>query len=118
MAYTEEIVTRIKQILLLKEVNFFEKKMFGGICIMVDDKMCCGTHIDKNSGENLLLCRIGETKQLEVENEPNCIPMEFTGKPMKGYVYILENGFRTNEKLAFWIQLCLDFNPIAKKSKK
>jgi hypothetical protein len=118
MAYNEEIVTRIKQILILKEIDFSEKKMFGGVCIMVDDKMCCGTHTDKNSSENLLLCRIGERKQLEIEEDTNCIPMEFTGKPMKGYVYVLENGFSTNDKLAYWIQLCLDFNPLAKKSKK
>jgi hypothetical protein len=118
MAYNEEIVSRMKHILILKEIDFFEKKMFGGVCIMVDDKMCCGTHIDKNSGENLLLCRIGESKQTEIEDDVNCIPMEFTGKPMKGFVYILENGFSTNDKLAYWIQLCLDFNPLAKKSKK
>lgn len=118
MAFNEISLNRIREILFYKNVLFLEKKMFGGVCIMVDDKMCCGTRIDKKTGEDLLLCRIGEEiyeATLEIEN---CIPMEFTGKSIKGYVYITEQGFNTTKKLDYWLQLCLDFNPKAKKSKK
>jgi hypothetical protein len=43
--------------------------------------------------------------------------MEFTGKPMKGYVFVTEGGFNTKEKLSYWLELCLKFNPEAKSSK-
>jgi hypothetical protein len=46
------------------------------------------------------------------------IPMEFTGKAMKGYVYVTKQGLKTKKELSRWIQLCLDFNPWAKASKK
>jgi hypothetical protein len=65
-----------------------------------------------------LLCRIGEqaySKALEMEN---VIPMEFTGKAMKGYVFVTENGHKSAKDLKHWLQLCLDFNPLAKASKK
>jgi hypothetical protein len=60
MAFNENSLHRIREILLEKEIDFSEKKMFSGVCIMVDDKMCCGTHIDKKTNEDLLLCRIGK----------------------------------------------------------
>jgi hypothetical protein len=54
-----------------------------------------------------------------VEIEKNeVIPMNFTGKPMKGFFYVTEEGLTNDKKLAYWIQLCLDFNPKAKASKK
>lgn len=118
MAYNEETAKRIATILFDKGASFTEKKMFSGICFMVDDKMCCGTHIDKKTNEEVLLCRIGETAYETAIERDECIPMEFTGKPMKGYLYVLESGFSTNTDLAYWLQLCLDFNPLAKKSKK
>ncbi len=118
MPYKENLLNRIRETLLEKQVDFSEKKMFSGVCIMVDDKMCCGTHIDKKTGEDVLLCRLGEEASEAALENSNCIPMEFTGKAMKGYVYVTENGFRTRQDLAHWIQLCLDFNPLAKKSKK
>lgn len=118
MAYNEKTLERIQEILLDKNVVFIEKKMFSGVCIMVDDKMCCGTHIDKKLGEELLLCRVGEAAYEKALEDENCIPMEFTGKPLKGFVFITEAGCNSEKKLAHWIQLCLDFNPLAKKSKR
>ncbi len=118
MAYNELTANRIRQILLEKEVIFAEKNMFGGVCFMVDDKMCCGTHFDKKMEEELLLCRVGEAAYENALEHPNCIPMEFTGKPMKGYVFVNENGHKSNTELAYWIQLCLEFNPFAHKSNK
>jgi TfoX N-terminal domain len=118
MAYTEKIAQRISEILTEKGVNFFEKKMFSGVCFMVDDKMCCGTHIDKKTGENFLLCRISPEVYEAVLGTADCIPMDFTGRVMKGYVFVLENGYKSKKDLSKWLQYCLDYNPIAKKSKK
>jgi hypothetical protein len=118
MAYNEKTLQRIRESLYGKQVAFEEKRMFSGVCIMVDGKMCCGTHIDKKTGDELLLCRVGPDQYESLLEEPDCIPMEFTGKPMKGYVYVTGNGFRTDRKLDRWLQLCLDFNPLAQKSKK
>ena len=118
MAFNENTAQRIREYFLLKNANFSEKKMFGGICFMVEDKMCCGTHIDKESGEDFLLCRIDEEfYPLALEME-NVIPMKFTGKAMNGYVYVLERGFKSVKELTYWLELCLAFNPKAKASKK
>lgn len=118
MAYNETSVQNIREMLLEKGADFIEKKMFSGICFLVDDKMCCGTHIDKKTGEDLLLCRIGESAYESALERDGCIPMEFTGKPMKGFVFVTEDGIRNRKDLEYWIQLCLHFNPLAKKSKK
>jgi len=118
MPYNEALLNRIREILADKQVAFSEKKMFSGICIMVDDKMFCATHTDKKTGEDVLLCRLSPEDYAAALENNDCLPMDFNGKSMKGYVYVTENGFRTNKDLSHWIQLCLDFNPLAKKSKK
>jgi hypothetical protein len=118
MAFQEETLQRIRSILYTKGTAFDEKAMFAGVCIMVDEKMCCGTHVDKKSGENMLLCRIGEAAAEAALEEPHVVPMNFTGKPMKGYVFVTEEGFKKDKDLAKWLQLCIDFNPQAKRSKK
>jgi hypothetical protein len=118
MPFDEQLALRIRRALDEKGIAFTEKQMFSGICFMVDDKMLCGTHIDKKSGDNVLLCRIGEQVYETAVERNDCIPMEFTGKPMKGFVYVLADGFHSDKKLGYWLQLCLDYNPIARKSKK
>jgi len=117
MAFNENTAQRIRHILVGKGVAFVEKKMFGGLCFMVHDKMCCGTHIDKKTGEELLLCRIGEEGYETALERGDCMPMEFTGRPMKGFVFVTEVGCSTPKDLDHWLQRCLDFNPKAKKSK-
>ena len=118
MAFNENTVQRIRDYFQQKDVDFYEKKMFSGVCFMVDDKMCCGTHIDKNTNEDFLLCRIGEEAYGKAIEMNNVIPMEFTGRAMKGYVFVTENGHKNAKDLNYWLQLCLDFNPLAKSSKK
>lgn len=118
MAFNENTVQRIREFFQQKETDFFEKKMFSGVCFMVDEKMCCGTHIDKASGEDFLLCRIGVEQHQQVLEMENVIPMNFNGKTMQGYIYVTENGFKNIKDLSRWLQLCLDFNPLAKSSKK
>lgn len=118
MAYDEMLASRIREGLFNLNADFSEKKMFSGICFMVDDKMCCGTHIDKSNGESLLLCRVSEEVAGASMELPHVLPMNFTGKPMKGYIYIAEAGIESQKELAKWLQLCLEFNPMAKSAKK
>ena len=118
MAFNEETLDRIRNVLLAKEVDFLEKKMFMGVCIMVDDKMCCGTHISKNTNEDLLFCRISDEDYFKSVGRDDVLPMKMADRVMKNYVYVLEHGFQNQKDLEYWLQLCLDYNPQAKSSKK
>lgn len=112
MAYNEQLAERIEQILKEKNIVYYTKKMFGGFCIMVDDKMCVGIVKDE------LMARIGEEAYPEALQKEHCKEMNFTGRTMKGYVYIEPDGLDMDDDLEYWIQKCLDFNPFAKASKK
>jgi hypothetical protein len=118
MAYDEYLADRIRQVLREKKVSFEVKKMMGGLCFLVDDKMCCGIHFDKKKKTDLLMARIGEQAADKAMDRTGCHPMDFTGRPMKGFVFITPEGFDTGDDLEYWIQLCLDFNPLATSSKK
>ena len=118
MAYNEHLAERISRFFTEQKEPFYEKKMMGGLCYMVNDKMCCGIHYDKKSEMDLLMARIGEDQyQLEI-SKPETRPMDFTGRPMKGYLFVTPDGLDIDEDLEYWLQRCLDFNPLAKASKK
>ncbi len=118
MPYNEYLAERIERILKDQKVKYYAKKMFSGLCFMVEDKMCCGIHIDKHTGIDLLMARIGEKSYETAIKKEGAKPMDFTGRPMKGYIFVTQEGFDTEDDLESWIQLCLDFNPLAKASKK
>ncbi|MDG1476046.1 MAG: TfoX/Sxy family protein [Vicingaceae bacterium] len=118
MAYDEFLADRIKNVFNDERITFDARKMMGGLCFMVDNKMCCGIHIDKKTTNSLLMARIGEEAYKKELSKPECLPMDFTGRPMKGYIFVTPEGFDMEADLAYWIQLCLDFNPLAKASKK
>ena len=112
MAYNEFLADRIRQSLHDRNIAFEEKKMMGGLCFMVDDKMCLGVVKD------LLMARVGPVAYDEALDQPGAREMNFTGKPMKGFVFVEEDGIDMDEDLDHWIELCLDYNPLAKSSKK
>ena len=112
MAYDEDLADRIRRIFREKKISFDEKEMMGGWCLLVDDKMCVGI-VKEN-----LMARIDPGIQEEALQRPGCRPMDFTGKPMKGYVFVSPEGVDMDRDLEYWVQLCLDFNPKAKSSKK
>jgi TfoX/Sxy family transcriptional regulator of competence genes len=112
MAYDEFLADRIRQSLKLKQVLFIEKKMMGGLCYLVNDKMCIG--IIKND----LMTRIAPELYEELLQKEGCREMDFTGRPLKGYIMVAPSAIDLDEDLDEWIQLCLDFNPRAKSSKK
>ena len=118
MAFDEYLGERIKRILCELKVDFTNKKMMGGLLFLVDDKMLCGIHFDNKKKLDLLMARVGEEAYLSCILKKYVHPMDFTGRPMKGYVFVDPNGFDTDEDLEFWLQKCVDFNPLAKSSKK
>ncbi len=112
MAYDEFLADRVRNCLNEKKVSFIEKKMMGGLCFMVDDKMCVG--VVKND----LMARINPTIQEELLKRDGARMMDFTNRPMKGFLFIDPNGTDMEKDLEQWVQFCLDFNPLAKSSKK
>lgn len=112
MAYNEYLQERIETVLNEKKIRFEARKMMGGLCFMIDDKMCIGI-INNN-----LMARVGrENYEALIEHE-YARPMDFTKRPMKGYLIIAPEGIDYAVDLEFWIQKCLDFNPLAVASKK
>lgn len=79
---------------------------------MVNDKMCVGIVKDD------LMARVGEDLQKENAGKHGCRLMDFTGRPMKGYVFVSPVGIDRESDLEHWIDLCIQFNPLAKSSKK
>lgn len=102
MAYDEGLAQRIRE--RLQEIpNVEEKKMFGGICFMVSKHMCCGIVKDK------MMARVGPDNYESLLNIAHTKMMDFTGKPMKGMIYVEPEGLTSEKELQFWIQKCLNF---------
>ena len=112
MSYNEKLADRIREIIALTHKNVEEKKMFGGLCFMVNDKMCVGVEKER------LMVRLDPALFDEVMEKEGCKPMDFTGKIMKGYVFVDVEALNTKKKLEYWVKLALDFNRYAKSSKK
>lgn len=112
MAYNEYLEERIQRVLKDKKVPFEAKKMMGGMAFMVNEKMCVG--IIKND----LMARIDPEIYEECLQKPGCRPMDFTKQKMKGFVFVTADAIDMDADLEGWIQLALEFNPKAKKSKK
>lgn len=112
MAYNEKLAVRTREIIARTHKNIEEKKMFGGLCFMVNNKMCIGVEKER------LMVRLDPAKYEEVMKKEGCKAMDFTGKVMKGYVFVDAGVLTTKQKLEYWIKLALDYNKIAKASKK
>jgi TfoX/Sxy family transcriptional regulator of competence genes len=112
MAFSELLADRIRQVFQEKKADFIEKKMMGGLCFMIDNKMCVG--IVKNE----LMARIGTEIYEDALKKKGAKEMNFTGRAMKGYVFIDPERIDMDDDLEYWLQLALDFNPLAKASKK
>lgn len=112
MAFNEYLADRVRGSLRGLNSSSHEKRMFGGIVFMVDEKMCVGIIKDD------LMVRVDPKNQNEFLKEEGCRIMDFTKRPMKGYLYVSAEGIDMDEDLDKWVQRCLDFNPKAKPSKK
>ena len=118
MAYSEKLVKRIDDVFREKKISAEGKKFMGGYCFFLDEKMCVGLDIDKKTDKDRLMARIGVENQEAAFKKKGCRPMDITGRPMRGFVFVDPDGFKSKKDLEYWVQLSIDHNPFAKSSKK
>jgi TfoX/Sxy family transcriptional regulator of competence genes len=102
MAYDENLARRIREV-LRDRADIAEKKMFGGLAFLAAGHMCCGI-VDRD-----LMVRVGPEQYERALAAKHARPMDFTGRPMKGMVYVATAGIRTRKVLASWITSALRF---------
>jgi TfoX/Sxy family transcriptional regulator of competence genes len=112
MAYNEKLAERVRNLISPGHKKVEEKRMFGGLCFMVNDKMCVGVE------KSRLMLRVAPEKYDDLLKEEGATAMDFTGRPMKGFLYVDMDALNTAGKLKYWIDLALEYNEIAKPSKK
>lgn len=101
MAYDERLATRVRAA-LPPDPAISERKMFGGICFLVDGKMFAGLATAD------LMVRVGPAAYDAALARKHARPMDFTGRPLTGYVYVAPAGIKTAAALATWILPALD----------
>jgi len=97
MAYDERLADRIRTALRGRD-DIVERKMFGGIAFMVAGRMACGVIHDD------MMVRVGSDGHDAALVEPHTRPMDFTGRPMRGMVYVEPAGVASDDDLARWIE--------------
>jgi TfoX/Sxy family transcriptional regulator of competence genes len=116
MAYNEYLAERISNKLLENGVLFLEKRMFGGLAFMIEEKMCIGVVKEE------IMVRVVESKYESWMEHKHTKPMQFTGKTMKGFLFVEEPGFQSDKDLQQWIDLAIEFSKLgivkSKKKKK
>lgn len=96
MAYDETLAARVRRATgHLADTN--ERKMFGGLCFLVNGNMLVGVSGDR------LMARVGKDAYDEALRQPHCRPMDFTGRPMAGFVYVEREGLADDAALGDWI---------------
>lgn len=103
MAFDLLLSERISQYLINRTIEFEEKKMFGGLAFLIEGKMVIGVIQDK------LMAKVGPQAKQKIQQFEYATPMDFTGKVMKQYVFILPEGLEQEEHLRYWIELAINF---------
>ena len=102
MAAAKILVERIRH-LLSRRRGITEKKMFGGVCFLLNGNMLVAVWVDS------LVARVG-TEQAEMAlTEPDVREMDLTGRPMKGWIIVGQDGIDSDQQLTRWIDLSLTF---------
>ena len=96
MAYDEQLAERVRRVLGSRR-DVVEKTMFGGLAFMVGGRMACGLVGD------VLMVRVGPADYEALLEEPHVRPMDFTGRPMKGFLYVDPEGLDTASALRRWV---------------
>ncbi len=111
MSYSEKLASRIRAALAhLPEVK--EKRMFGGLAFMVDNKMCVTIGVDR------IMCRIDPAFHDEAIKKDGCSTVVMRGRAYKGFVYVSEDSIQSEKDCNYWLTLAVEYNKIAKASKK
>jgi len=111
MAYNEKLAKRIREA-LVDQPDVEEKKMFKGLCFMVNCKMCLCASGDE------MLCRIDPDIFEKALETNGCRGMIRNGKPLKDFVFVSDEAMRTQQQFDYWVNAALAFNPRAKATKK
>ena len=102
MAYDTGLAERVRYTLQGRH-GITERAMFGGLAFLVDGKMFVGI-----SGSRLM-ARVGPERHEDALAQPHVVPMDFTGRPMRGYVYIEPAGLESDRDLEAWVGWCVAF---------
>ncbi len=102
MPYDEQLVERVR-VVFVKKRNVAERKMFGGLTFMVRGNMACGV-----AGDHLMV-RVGPDAYDDALSQPHARMMDFTGRPMKGMVFVEPAGLKKDASLKAWVQRGVDF---------
>jgi TfoX/Sxy family transcriptional regulator of competence genes len=111
MAYDEQLAARIRDTLAAR-ADMTERRMFGGLAFLRDGRMCCGV-----VGQDLMV-RVVEDEMPSVLRRPHVRPMDFTGRPLRGFVYVAPSGVATDDALGEWIAKGLAFTERGEAPKK
>jgi hypothetical protein len=102
VAYDERLVKRLRRV-FADRPDVVEKKMFGGIAFMVRGHMCCGVN------EDALMARVGPDQYEQSLARGHARKKDFTGKPMKGFIYFAREGIASAKALRSWVAICEKF---------
>jgi len=102
MAFDEALARRVRKA-LAGTPDVVEKKIFGGVAFMVRGNMCCGVIGDR------LMVRVGPKEYETALSRPHAKPMDFAGRPMKGFVFVEPDGFASDGELRGWIAQAMEF---------
>ena len=102
MPYDEGVAERLREVFAGRD-DIVEKRMFGGIAFMHRGNICCGIVKD------VLMARVGPDTYESALARPHARKMDFTGKALKGFVYVDPPGFAENDALREWVSLCEQF---------
>jgi TfoX/Sxy family transcriptional regulator of competence genes len=102
MTYDKQLAARVRA-LVKGQRDLVEKNMFGGLAYLLEGKMFAGI-LNKD-----LVVRVGPEGSDAALKEPHTRPMDFTGRPMKGYIYVSPDGVKNAAQLRRWLSKGLDF---------
>lgn len=101
MAYNEKLAERIRA--ELHGIPFVEKKMFGGVGFLVHGNMACGVH------KNGMIIRVDPDKHAALLKKPHTRQFDITGRPMKGWLIVDPDGYKTAKQLNGWVKEGVEF---------
>jgi hypothetical protein len=111
MAYDEALADKVSRFFDGQKRKYEAKPMMGGLCFMVNGKMCVGVEKDR------LMARIGPDAYDDALKRKGCRPMDFTGRPMRGFVFVGPEGLKDAKDFSHWMGLALAYNRTVKKSR-
>lgn len=102
MPCDEQLVERVRAVLKPTR-GTAERRMFGGVCFTLNGNMACGVVSTD------LMVRVGPDKYADALKQPHVREMDFTGRAMKGYVFISTPGIESDSSLKYWTKVAVAY---------